>query len=100
MFAIITPALLNIILDPIFIVALDMGIEGAAWATTISYMGSAAFTLRHFIYGKSVLRISVEYCKPSLPIIKEISALGSVTLARQGVISVLAVVLKIGRAHV
>lgn len=93
MFAMIIPALLNIILDPIFIVALDMGIEGAAWATTISYMGSAAFTLRHFIYGKSVLRISVEYCKPSLPIIKEISALGSVTLARQGVISVLAVVL-------
>src|SRR5690554_2382337 len=93
MFAMIIPAILNIILDPIFIVALDMGIEGAAWATTISYMGSAAFTLRHFIYGKSVLRISVEYCKPSLPIIKEISALGLVTFARQGVISVLAIVL-------
>lgn len=93
MFAMIIPAILNIVLDPIFIVALDMGIEGAAWATTISYMGSAAFTLRHFIYGKSVLRISVEYCKPSLPIIKEISALGLVTFARQGVISVLAIVL-------
>src|SRR5690554_496177 len=93
MFAMIIPAILNIILDPIFIIALDMGIEGAAWATTISYMGSAAFTLRHFIYGKSVLKISVEYCSPSVPIIKEISALGSVTLARQVVISVLAVVL-------
>src|SRR5690554_7822988 len=29
MFAMIIPALLNIILDPIFIVGLDMGIEGA-----------------------------------------------------------------------
>ena len=93
MFAMIIPAILNIILDPIFIIALDMGIEGAAWATTISYMGSAAFTLRHFIYGKSVLKIPIEYFKPSSPIIKEIGALGSVTLARQGVISVLAVVL-------
>ncbi len=93
MFAMIIPAILNIILDPIFIIALDMGIEGAAWATTISYMGSAAFTLRHFVYGKSVLKITVDSCKPSMPIIKEISALGAVTLARQGVISVLAIVL-------
>lgn len=93
MFAMIVPALINLILDPIFIIALDMGIKGAAWATTISYIGSAAFTLRHFIYGKSVLKISIENCKPSFPIIKEIASLGSVTLARQGVISVLAVVL-------
>lgn len=93
MFAMIIPAILNIILDPIFIIVLDMGIEGAAWATTISYIGSAAFTLRHFIYGKSVLKISIDNCKPSLPIMKEIGSLGSVTLARQGVISILAVVL-------
>src|SRR5690554_2602861 len=93
MYAMIIPAILNIILDPIFIIVLDMGIEGAAWATTISYMGSAAFTLRHFVYGKSVLQISIEYCMPSWPIIKETAALGVVTLARQGVISILAVVL-------
>ncbi|PWH84870.1 MATE family efflux transporter [Brumimicrobium oceani] len=93
MFAMIVPAIINLILDPIFIVALDMGIKGAAWATTISYIGSAAFTLRHFLSGKSVLKISLENCKPSFPIIKEIASLGSVTLARQGVISVLAVVL-------
>ena len=93
MYAMIVPAIINLILDPIFIVALDMGIKGAAWATTIAYIGSAAFTLRHFVYGKSALKISIENCKPSMPIIKEISSLGSVTLARQGVISVLAVVL-------
>ncbi|WP_107040216.1 MATE family efflux transporter [Brumimicrobium mesophilum] len=93
MYAMIVPAIINLILDPIFIIALDMGIKGAAWATTISYIGSAAFTLRHFVYGKSVLKISFDNCKPSFPIIKEIASLGSVTLARQGVISVLAVVL-------
>jgi len=93
MYAMIVPAIINLILDPIFIVALDMGIKGAAWATTLSYIGSAAFTLRHFVYGKSALKISIENCKPSFPIIKEISSLGSVTLARQGVISILAVVL-------
>ncbi|RYM34062.1 MATE family efflux transporter [Brumimicrobium glaciale] len=93
MYAMIVPAIINLILDPIFIIVFDMGIKGAAWATTISYIGSAAFTLRHFIYGKSALKISIENCKPSFPIIKEIASLGSVTLARQGVISVLAVVL-------
>ncbi|PKR82034.1 MATE family efflux transporter [Brumimicrobium salinarum] len=93
MFAMIIPAILNIILDPIFIILLDLGIEGAAWATTLSYIGSAAFTLSHFVFGKSMLRISLEYCIPSFPLIKEISALGLVTLARQGVISILAIVL-------
>jgi putative MATE family efflux protein len=93
MFAMIIPAISNLILDPIFMIGFNMGIEGAAWATTISYMASAFFTLYHFVFGKSELKLSLEYCKPSLPIIKEISSLGSVTLARQGVISILALVL-------
>lgn len=93
MFAMIVPAILNIILDPIFIILLNMGIKGAALATTISYIGGAVFTLHHFIRGKSVLKLSFEYLKPSFPLIKEISALGLVTFARQGVISILAIVL-------
>jgi putative MATE family efflux protein len=99
MFAMIIPAIVNMILDPIFIIWLDMGIAGAAWATTISYFGSAFFTLHHFVWGKSELHFKIEYFKPSIPIIKEISALGIVTLARQGVISLLALVLNNSLFH-
>lgn len=93
MFAMIIPAISNLILDPVLMIGFDMGIEGAAWATTISYIASATFTLIHFTRGKSELKLSLEYFKPSLPIISEISSLGAVTLARQGVISILALVL-------
>jgi len=93
MYVMIVPALVNLILDPILIVGFEMGLEGAAWATTISYIFSAIFALLHFQFGKSQLKITGYYCRPKLPLIKEISGLGAVTLARQGVISVLAIVL-------
>ena len=93
MYAMIVPAISNLILDPVFMVGFDMGIEGAAWATTISYAASATFTLVHFLRGKSELKLDIQYFRPNGKIIKEISSLGAVTLARQGVISILALVL-------
>lgn len=47
-------AVLNIILDPIFIFTLDMGIEGAAIATIIGQMVGAVFSLAYFRKFKSV----------------------------------------------
>ncbi len=93
MLIMVIPAVFNIILDPIFIVWLDMGIEGAAYATTISYMASAVFALWFFTKGKSQMQINSTYLIPDFPILKEIGSLGSVTLARQGTISILAIVL-------
>jgi len=93
MYTMIIPAILNLILDPIFIVVMDMGIEGAALATTISYFGSALYTASFFIFGPSEMSISWSCIKPSRSIMMEISKLGSVTMARQGTISLLSVVL-------
>lgn len=93
MLTIMIPALVNIILDPIFIIWLDMGLAGAAWATTISYIASAIFATWFFLRGDSQLKIKRKYLKADLPIIKEIGALGSVTFARQGTISLLSIVL-------
>lgn len=45
MFTVILGAVLNIILDPVFIFALDMGVAGAAIATVLSQMASCAFVL-------------------------------------------------------
>ena len=93
MYVMLVPAIANIFLDPIFIVFFDWGLKGAAWATTISYIASAIYTLWHFTNGKSQLLLKRKYFYPKLGLIKEISGLGAVTLARQGVISILATVL-------
>lgn len=93
MLTIMIPALVNIILDPIFIIWMDMGLAGAAWATTISYIASAIFATWFFLRGGSQLKINRKYLKADLPIIREIGALGSVTFARQGTISLLSIVL-------
>lgn len=93
MLTIMVPAVVNIFLDPIFIIWLDMGIAGAAWATTISYIASALFATWFFLKGDSQLKLSRAYLKINVPIIREIGALGSVTLSRQGTISLLSIVL-------
>ena len=72
MFILIIPAVANIILDPIFIILLDWGLEGAAWATTISYMASAAYSTYFFFFGKGSLKIKRHALQPDKKIIPEI----------------------------
>ena len=93
MLVMVIPAVVNIVLDPIFILYLDMGIAGAAWATTLSYVSSAIFTLWYFLKGPSHMKINRDSFKLNLDIIKEITSLGSVTFARQGTVSLLSIVL-------
>ena len=93
MLVMVIPALLNIILDPIFIILLDMGISGAAWATTISYIISAAYALYFFLKGDSEIKFIFRFFRLDFGLIREIFAIGSITLARQGTISLLIVVL-------
>ncbi|MGF1637269.1 MAG: MATE family efflux transporter [Cyclobacteriaceae bacterium] len=93
MFTLVIPAMVNIVLDPVFILYLDMGLAGAAWATVFSYIASAGFTSWFFLKGKSQMKLTKRSFIPDIPIIKEITSLGSVTLARQGTVSVLSIVL-------
>ena len=93
MLTMVIPAVINTILDPILIIGFDMGLAGAAWATTISYVFSAFYTLVYFVKGHSEIRIVGKYFKLDFEIIREILSIGSITLARQGSISLLIVVL-------
>jgi putative MATE family efflux protein len=93
MYVLVIPAVVNLILDPIMIVWLDLGIEGAAYATTIAYIGSALFSLGYFAFGRSELTLSVENLVPDLGIIRETMSIGGITIARQAAISLLSVVL-------
>lgn len=56
MFTMLIGAVVNVILDPIFIFWLDMGIKGAAIATIISMLISTLFVMSHFIQKDSIVR--------------------------------------------
>ncbi len=76
MLSIIIGAAVNMILDPIFIFALDMGVKGAAYATVISQAISAIWVL-HFLTGKkATLRIKRENLGLDIHILVSICALG------------------------
>ncbi|MGJ8665448.1 MAG: MATE family efflux transporter [Patiriisocius sp.] len=92
MYAMMLPAVGNIAMDYLLINILDYGMEGAAWATFISYAVCFAFILWFFIF-KSELRLKAECFKLKKKIVSEISGLSFVTLGRQGVIAVLTILL-------
>lgn len=52
--------LVNVILDPIFILVLDMDIKGAAIATVIGNIVGAGFYISYFLKGKSMLSIKLK----------------------------------------
>lgn len=93
MIAMIIPSISNLTLDYIFIYVFDWGMEGAAWATTISYMLSFVYLIYIFRSHRSELRINTSHLKLQAPILREITSLGSVTLARQAMVSLVVLIL-------
>jgi len=88
MYAMMIPSASNLILDYLFINVLDYGMEGAAWATTLSYLICFLFILWFFSSKHSELKIGKYHFGLNLQIVKEIGSLGFVTLARQAIVSV------------
>ena len=93
MIAMIIPSISNLTLDYLFIYVFDWGMEGAAWATTISYVLSFIYLIYIFRSNRSELHINASHLKFQLPILKEIGSLGSVTLARQAMVSLVVLIL-------
>ena len=75
MIAIVTGAILNTILDPLFMFVYNWGIAGAAWATVISQVVSASLLLIYFPRFKSV-KFSLNDFIPQLHYLKRIISLG------------------------
>ncbi|WP_281324460.1 MATE family efflux transporter [Flavobacterium sp. IMCC34518] len=92
MVAMIVPAFANIALDIVFIKWMNLGVFGAAMATSISYFMCFLFVLWFFI-SKSELQLKARHFKFQNPILKEITELSFVTFSRQGVVSILAIIL-------
>lgn len=76
MLTILIGAIINIILDPIFIFGLDLGIKGAAIATVIAQMISASWVLHFLVSDTAIYHIKRQYLTLNFTIIKEIISLG------------------------
>ncbi len=69
-------AIMNVILDPIFIFWFKMGIKGAAIATVISMAVSTAFVMYHFTGKESTIRFHRQSFKLQWQIIRNIVSIG------------------------
>lgn len=83
MITLLLGAIINIILDPILIFSLNMGVQGAAWATIISQAISALWTL-YYITGKQItIPLKMKDIKLDLYTIKSIFYIGMAPFAMQ-----------------
>lgn len=75
MTSMVAGAILNIILDPIFIFLLNMGVQGAAIATVISQIVTFLMNIFYIKKFKSI-KIGKEEFKPQAQVMRKVSALG------------------------
>lgn len=76
MYTLLIGALLNVIIDPIFIFLLDMGIKGAAYATVISMFISMIWITQFYFRKKRILHFSNSTFKIDIPSISAILSIG------------------------
>ena len=88
MCALLTGAVLNIALDPLFIYMFDLGVAGAAIATAISQVISTCVYLTYIFRKKSVFHFRVKDCTYTKETMSEIFKIGIPTLVFQILTSV------------
>ena len=76
-------AVINIILDPVFIFVFDMGVAGAALATIISQFAAAIWVFRFLTGKKAVLRLKKQCLKLKAERVKSIAGLGTTSFVMQ-----------------
>ena len=83
MYTMLIGALINIILDPIFIFVFHWGMRGAAIATVISQITSAVWVISYFLRGKSLLKIRKVNLTLRPVVVRGILALGTAPFVMQ-----------------
>ena len=84
-------AVINIILDPIFIFGLHMGVRGAALATVLSQAVSCVWVLRFLTGPRTALRLKRQYFRPQARLILPCVALGLAAFIMQSSESVISI---------
>lgn len=85
-------AIINLILDPIFIFVFDLGIKGAALATIIGQFVSACMVVK-YLYNFKTVKLSINSLKISLKHCSKIIALGATPGLNQLAMMVVQIVL-------
>lgn len=98
MIAMLTGAVINIILDPVFIYGLKWGIAGAAWATAIGQVASVLLCVVYFVKPKNFMLNKRSFI-PDITVLKNIISLGAATFIAQISIVVMALVCNITLAY-
>ena len=93
MMSIVIGAVINIVLDPIFIFGFHMGVKGAAIATVISQAVSAAWNVKALMDKKAVLKIVPACIRPDLRVIGQIFSLGISPFIMRSTESLISIVL-------
>lgn len=98
MFCQLAGAVLNTILDPIFIFVFKMGVKGAAIATVIAQIVSFSLVIYYLLHKAKYVRVSLSDLNPDPALIKRISGLGSSSFVNQ--VSMVLVTLVLNRSLV
>ncbi len=96
MLSVLIGAVINIVLDPIFIFKLNMGVSGAALATIISQAASAVWVLCFLFSKKSGIRIRKENLKFDKRVIGKVISLGISPFVMQSTESLVSITLNSG----
>ena len=96
MCSVVIGAVLNIVLDPVFIFAFDMGVRGAAIATVLSQAVSALWVVGYLCSRRSGLRIRAANLRPRRKVIRQVAGLGMAPFIMQSTESLVTVVLNSG----
>ena len=93
MYTMLIGAILNTILDPLFIFGFGWGVKGAAIATILSQAVSMIWVLYYFFGKKSLLKIHLKNLKLKAQVVSGIFAIGAAPFAMQIAASVLTTIL-------
>lgn len=91
MYTVLIGAVLNIVLDPLFIFALGMGVKGAALATVISQAVSCVWVISFLTGKKTILKLRHENLVSGLRLVPPCLALGLSVFVMQASESVISV---------
>lgn len=76
MYSMLIGAVMNIVLDAIFILGFGWGIAGAAWATVISMITTSVYVMSHFFDKRSVVHLTRKGMKFSRQMVIQIISVG------------------------
>jgi putative MATE family efflux protein len=82
MMCILSGAILNVILTPIFLFVFEWGIQGAAWSTVISQFVSASLVVIYFLKLQKT-NLKLHHLIPKYPTITRVCSLGSAACINQ-----------------